>query len=156
MKTHTITADVVEEGLAPLLDSADVTDADVFEVLLQGNGVSTAASLSDQPAVDESLVISEGPVEQEQVSEIIDRFHFGSPGAPIPGIPQGRSTNELHQATIGDPVWAPFQSQCDWQFAHWAKMRGPTSSAVTDLLAIPEVCTPFYLHLALLSHVQRL
>jgi len=156
MKTHTVTADIVEEGLAPLLDSADVTDADVFEVLLQGNGVSTAASLSDQPAINKSLVISEGPVEQEQVSEIIDRFPFGSPGAPIPGIPQGRLTYELHQATIGDPVWAPFQSQCDSQFTHWAKMCRPTSSAVTDLLAIPEVCTPFYLHLALLSHVQRL
>ena len=74
MKTHTITADVVEEGLAPPLDSANVTDTDAFEALLQGNGVSTAASLSDQPAVDKSLVISEGPVEQEQVSEIIDWF----------------------------------------------------------------------------------
>ncbi|KAF8271908.1 hypothetical protein EI94DRAFT_1567196, partial [Lactarius quietus] len=36
-------------------------------------------------------------------------------------------------------VWAPFQSQCDWELAYWAKTRGPTASAITDLLAIPGV-----------------
>ncbi|KAN0134199.1 hypothetical protein V8E53_007971 [Lactarius tabidus] len=28
---------------------------------------------------------------------------------------------------------------CDWKLAHWAKMRGPSSSAMEELLAIPEV-----------------
>ncbi|KAI9442877.1 hypothetical protein BJY52DRAFT_1206753 [Lactarius psammicola] len=41
--------------------------------------------------------------------------------------------------TTGDLIWAPFRSQCDWEIAHWAKMRGPTSTAVMELLAIPEV-----------------
>ncbi|KAN0103742.1 hypothetical protein V8E52_011679, partial [Russula decolorans] len=36
-------------------------------------------------------------------------------------------------------IWAPFCSQCDWEVAQWAKMRAPTSSAMADLLAIPEV-----------------
>ncbi|KAI9437037.1 hypothetical protein H4582DRAFT_2112014 [Lactarius indigo] len=36
-------------------------------------------------------------------------------------------------------IWAPFQSQCDWEIAHWAKMHGPTSSAVVSLLAIPQL-----------------
>ncbi|KAI9430686.1 hypothetical protein BJY52DRAFT_1090380, partial [Lactarius psammicola] len=35
--------------------------------------------------------------------------------------------------------WSPFQSQCDWEFAQWAKQRGPTSSAVSELLAIDGV-----------------
>ncbi|KAI9440325.1 hypothetical protein H4582DRAFT_1796975, partial [Lactarius indigo] len=35
--------------------------------------------------------------------------------------------------------WAPFRTQCDWEIARWAKLRGPSSSAVADLLAIPEV-----------------
>ena len=168
MKTHTVNTDFAEDVLVPSLDLADVADADAFEALQQGDGISTATSLPDQPAIDESLVIpeAEGSIEQEPEIEtgilstgstlVIDQFPFGSPGAPIPGIPQGRSTYELHQAAVGgDTVWAPFQSQCDWLFAHWAKMRGPTSSAVTDLLAIPEVCTSFYLHIALLTHVQR-
>ncbi|KAH8996568.1 hypothetical protein EDB83DRAFT_2509885 [Lactarius deliciosus] len=36
-------------------------------------------------------------------------------------------------------VWAPFRSQCDWEFTCWAKMRGVMASAVTALLAIPEL-----------------
>ncbi|KAH8984959.1 hypothetical protein EDB86DRAFT_3066087 [Lactarius hatsudake] len=33
-------------------------------------------------------------------------------------------------------IWYPFQSQCDWDFAQWAKNRGSSSTAVTELLAI--------------------
>ncbi|KAI0062603.1 hypothetical protein BV25DRAFT_1803728 [Artomyces pyxidatus] len=33
----------------------------------------------------------------------------------------------------------PFASKLDWDFAQWAKTRGPTSTAVSDLLAIPTV-----------------
>ncbi|KAH9997085.1 hypothetical protein BJV77DRAFT_1059191 [Russula vinacea] len=36
-------------------------------------------------------------------------------------------------------IWAPFNSQCDWEVAHWAKTHGSTSSTVTGLLTIPEV-----------------
>ncbi|KAH9066109.1 hypothetical protein EDB83DRAFT_2506349 [Lactarius deliciosus] len=39
--------------------------------------------------------------------------------------------------TLGNSVWAPFRSQCDWEFTRWAKMRGAMASAVTALLAIP-------------------
>ncbi|KAJ7839453.1 hypothetical protein B0H14DRAFT_3086954 [Mycena olivaceomarginata] len=35
-----------------------------------------------------------------------------------------------------DNPWAPFMSQVDWEVAKWAKLRGSTSTAVTDLLAI--------------------
>ncbi|KAH9041565.1 hypothetical protein EDB85DRAFT_2242145 [Lactarius pseudohatsudake] len=41
--------------------------------------------------------------------------------------------------TFGSSIWAPFRSKCDWEIACWAKTRGPTSSAVADILAIPEV-----------------
>ncbi|KAN0136686.1 hypothetical protein V8E53_005456 [Lactarius tabidus] len=43
------------------------------------------------------------------------------------------------QEALGSSTWALFQSQCNWEVACWAKLRGPTSSAFTDLLAIPEV-----------------
>ncbi|KAH9058056.1 hypothetical protein EDB87DRAFT_1675459 [Lactarius vividus] len=52
---------------------------------------------------------------------------------------QGSSAYEAMRNTLGDSVWTPFQSQRDWEVARWAKMRGPSSSAVTELLAIPEV-----------------
>ncbi|KAF7372382.1 hypothetical protein MVEN_00098600 [Mycena venus] len=35
-----------------------------------------------------------------------------------------------------DNPWAPFMSQVDWEVAKWAKLRGSTTTAVTDLLAI--------------------
>ncbi|KAG2741893.1 hypothetical protein P692DRAFT_20750106, partial [Suillus brevipes Sb2] len=35
--------------------------------------------------------------------------------------------------------WAPFNSQMDWEVAHWAKVRGLGSTAFTDLLAIEGV-----------------
>ncbi|KAH7917158.1 hypothetical protein BV22DRAFT_1026893, partial [Leucogyrophana mollusca] len=35
--------------------------------------------------------------------------------------------------------WAPFSSQTDWDIARWAKLRGPSSTAFSELLAIPGV-----------------
>ncbi|THU75130.1 hypothetical protein K435DRAFT_707628, partial [Dendrothele bispora CBS 962.96] len=35
--------------------------------------------------------------------------------------------------------WAPFTSEIDWRVAKWAKMRGASSSAFTELLAIDGV-----------------
>ena len=67
---------------------------------------------------------------------VIDQFPHGSTGAPIPG----RAQQESYQDMDVDTVWAPFNSRCDWVFAQWAKIHGPTSSAVTRLLEIPEVC----------------
>ncbi|KAH8978805.1 hypothetical protein EDB86DRAFT_3067224 [Lactarius hatsudake] len=40
--------------------------------------------------------------------------------------------------TLRSSIWAPFRSKCDWEIACWAKTQGPTSSAVADILAIPE------------------
>ncbi|KAJ4471753.1 hypothetical protein C8J55DRAFT_375236, partial [Lentinula edodes] len=36
--------------------------------------------------------------------------------------------------------WAPFQSRIDWEVARWAKMRGPSSTAFSELLEIDGVC----------------
>jgi hypothetical protein len=70
---------------------------------------------------------------------VIDHFPSMSAGAPIHGVPHGNSVYESQQGTDGESIWSSFISKCDWLFAHWAKMHGPTSSAVTELLAIPEV-----------------
>jgi len=35
--------------------------------------------------------------------------------------------------------WAPFKLRKDWEVALWAKLRGPGSTAFSDLLAIPGV-----------------
>ncbi|KAH9015641.1 hypothetical protein EDB84DRAFT_1590195 [Lactarius hengduanensis] len=68
---------------------------------------------------------------------VVERFPHGHPGAPVTSTPEGASIYESTQQVLGESLWAPFQSQCDWEIARWAKMHGPTSSAVTGLLAIP-------------------
>ncbi|KAN0140498.1 hypothetical protein V8E53_001707, partial [Lactarius tabidus] len=70
---------------------------------------------------------------------IVDRFPRGSPGAPIPGSHPGSHIYQSSQDAFGPRIWAPFRSQRDWEIAHWAKTRGPTSSALAELLAIPKV-----------------
>ena len=61
-------------------------------------------------------------------------------GAPIPEL-----HDEIHykgyQDAINNPEnpWAPFKSRIDWEVARWAKMRGPGSTAFSDLLGIEGV-----------------
>jgi hypothetical protein len=80
---------------------------------------------------------------------VINHFPHGSPGTPVPGAHQGSSMYHSSQELFGVSCWAPFRSQCDWELARWAKMRGPSSSAVEELLAIPGVC--LYLIPAIIS-----
>jgi hypothetical protein len=36
--------------------------------------------------------------------------------------------------------WAPFHSQLDWEFVQWAELWEVSSSALNDLLSLPQVC----------------
>ncbi|KAI0631684.1 hypothetical protein C8Q77DRAFT_1228219 [Trametes polyzona] len=59
-------------------------------------------------------------------------------GAPI-DRPRERSAYETYQRYIDEAnanPFAPFTSRIDWEVAHWAKMRGPGSTAVSELLQI--------------------
>jgi hypothetical protein len=136
-----------EDGSNSMFSPTDVTDADAFEALEHGNNMSMA-TVPDPFTVDEDL----GDPEEESVqidaeildtpsTVVIEEFTSGSPGAPIPDKPQGSSAYASHQDALADSIWAPFKSQRDWAIARWAKMCGPTSTAVTELLAIPEVWT---------------
>ena len=40
---------------------------------------------------------------------------------------------------VDSNIYAPFASATDWLVARWAKMQGPGSTAMTDLLKIPLV-----------------
>ncbi|KAI0038969.1 hypothetical protein FA95DRAFT_1504825 [Auriscalpium vulgare] len=83
--------------------------------------------------------------DEEALQEPSTVVHFG--GRAGETIPQDdtRSTFEAYRDTLdaGDNpaanVWAPFHSKLEWEIARWAKMRGPTSTAFTELLQIDEV-----------------
>jgi hypothetical protein len=123
-------------------DAADVADANAFEELTHTSGLSSV-TIPDQEVTNESERVIEIEVENAETESkvIIDHFPSGNPGAPLaaPSVAGG------HEAGPHDSVWAPFQSQRDWEFARWAKMRGSTSTAVSDLLAIPEVLPSSFL-----------
>ncbi|KAH9015128.1 hypothetical protein EDB83DRAFT_2232775 [Lactarius deliciosus] len=74
---------------------------------------------------------------QQDGAPFVERFPSEVAGAPISEM--GRNTPG-YQALRDDlgpgNIWYPFQSQCDWDFARWAKNRGSSSTAVTELLAI--------------------
>ena len=125
--------DALDNSVDDQVDAMDAEPLEPLETTLQQEA-------SHLPA------ISDNPVSgQPTRSFIIDHFPIGSAGAPIAGPHDTSPTNEPSLAAPGEPIWAPFRSQCDWEFARWAKMSGPTSSAITDLLAIPEVCAPYHL-----------
>ena len=134
-----------EEDPSRSTKPADLADADVFEVLTEHN-VHPGPAIPNHRAVDSDTTAEPSNAATKQVipfnvpdaersqTVVIDHFPSGNAGAPIPGM-----ACELNEDTATQSIWAPFVSQCDWEVAHWGKMRGPTLSALTDLLAIGEV-----------------
>ncbi|KAI0055041.1 hypothetical protein BV25DRAFT_1816184 [Artomyces pyxidatus] len=69
-------------------------------------------------------------------------FRFGGKaGAPLPS--QNKSGYDDYGAEIhaenAESYFHPFPTSRSWYLAHWAKMRGPSSTALNDLLAIDEI-----------------
>ncbi|RPD72981.1 hypothetical protein L226DRAFT_546761 [Lentinus tigrinus ALCF2SS1-7] len=72
---------------------------------------------------------------------------------PFPSVQAGAPIDDDHedteyerfQSALGgdhkDNPYAPFLSRIDWEIARWAKMRGPGSTAVSELLQIKDIVT---------------
>lgn len=71
--------------------------------------------------------------------QFIEKFTFGDAGAPVDPVDVTTTTYQQYskdmKASTTNP-WAPFASQLDWEVARWAKLRGPSSTALTELLKI--------------------
>ena len=128
-------------------DSADRDDTNTFEILSRGAAVPPTAAtnldppnttLSSAPPPEDGIGTGMGAETPHPDALAIVRFPDGCPGAPL-AVDQGLSAYEATYNTLGEMVWAPFRSQRDWEVARWAKMRGPSSTAMTELLTIPEV-----------------
>jgi hypothetical protein len=134
-------------------DPADAIDADLLETLScdfhcsATNGPEHSTMPDKLPSVgsQSSNPVPPPPIHFEHgVSEgasqmIIDNFPHCSEGAPIPGADKAPHIYQSTQEAFGASIWAPFHSRCDWEIVCWAKMRGPSSSVVAELLAIPRV-----------------
>ncbi|KAI0686991.1 hypothetical protein C8Q76DRAFT_635698 [Earliella scabrosa] len=64
-------------------------------------------------------------------------------GAPINKQPTSSEYERYEEAvdSDGNNPYAPFRSRMDWEIARWAKMRGPGSTALSELLEIEELVT---------------
>jgi hypothetical protein len=71
----------------------------------------------------------------------IEAFPIQTAGAPVSSSAPLLSdyTQYGHQLGAEGP-YAPFKSKLDWEIAQWAKIQGPSSRAVADLLSIDGVC----------------
>ncbi|KAJ4470135.1 hypothetical protein J3R30DRAFT_3808633 [Lentinula aciculospora] len=70
--------------------------------------------------------------------------HYPDPraGAPIHSQSSFASENDQYSQRLDGlnvNPWAPFISETDWRVAHWAMTRGPSSTALSELLAIDGV-----------------
>jgi hypothetical protein len=72
---------------------------------------------------------------------IVREFPSHYAGAPVSHSTQ--SIYSYYQEQVGathNNIYAPFRSKCDWEIAQWVKVRGPGSTAVSELLGIDGVC----------------
>jgi hypothetical protein len=71
---------------------------------------------------------------------VIEKYPDKHAGAPISNKKLA-SKNESYAKMLNNKhnPWAPFSSQIDWEVARWAKLRGPGSTALSDLLKIDGV-----------------
>ena len=72
----------------------------------------------------------------------VTHFPLESAGAPITNATHQPTHYEAYHATLcnTDNSYAPFCSKIDWEIVWWAKIHGPSSAAVSELLAIENVC----------------
>ena len=119
---------------------------DASEALSQGEGLLNTGEIAADNTSDVQEDLAEESIEFEShfsdgSTVAVDQFPFGKPGTPIVPAAQELSSHAQFQAIQrqGDSIWAPFQSQQDWEVARWAKTRCATSEA-DGFLEIPGVC----------------
>ncbi|KAF8176925.1 hypothetical protein BJ912DRAFT_1024283 [Pholiota molesta] len=85
----------------------------------------------------ETVLIGEGHGIKPKVTiRYSDAYPSSQAGQPLS---QQEATDARYSAALGSGDWAPFNSKMDWEIARWAKLRGPGSTAFSNLLAIDGV-----------------
>jgi hypothetical protein len=114
-------------------------------VLSTQNNVCTGSDEENEyGCVDEDLVEVLRPASHHTPFEI-EQFPLPTAGMPIRGSDHGLPSFEAYRQGVGgNGDYAPFRSRLDWDIAQWAKMHGPSSSAVTKLLGIEGVSRHFF------------
>ncbi|PPQ83323.1 hypothetical protein CVT26_015163 [Gymnopilus dilepis] len=102
-----------------------------------------AASDADYEAIRrrtaERVILGEGHgVKPVKVVRYTDKYPSSAAGGILV---QGKSLDTQYRTAVKekDNPWAPFESRMDWEVGKWAKLRGPGSTAFSELLQIDGV-----------------
>lgn len=136
-------------------EGEDGIDDDAIDASLVGEerGLEPKRAYSEVPAVEvvEEQDHIQGPAVRLRGGEEVAlrnkpftvRFPRDSAGAVH--ARGDRDQNALYFSAVGeaDNPYAPFCSKMEWDIARWSKLRGPSSTALTELMAIEGVSTKF-------------
>ena len=84
------------------------------------------------------------------VEEYTTKYPNSYAGCPLPDTARSASSFAQYGSKIADSdknPYAPFANKINWDIAKWAKLRGPGSNSLAELLAIEGVSSySFYLN----------
>jgi hypothetical protein len=110
----------------------------------------------DQPAGDRDIPpppVSVNPVplnrheshnqlSQKPIIQLFNDHPDCNAGAPLENLTKmsyKTYQDALPKANAVPNIWAPFASKIDWEIARWVKLRGPSSTALSELLRVKGV-----------------
>ncbi|KAF7358764.1 hypothetical protein MSAN_01215400 [Mycena sanguinolenta] len=94
--------------------------------------IADGAAATEAPLIDSSMPPEERFVQRPHITKF-----GGQAGVPLPQREAPTFEQyEAHLSALDSNEWSPFKSRIDWAIARWAKLRGSTSTAFSDLLAI--------------------
>ncbi len=97
------------------------------------------SNLRDIRLASQRLAAEERADSHPQIVRYSDHYPSSRPGFIVSC--SSTSGDSAYTASVDGKknLWAPFTSEIDWKVARWAKLRGPGSTAFSDLLAIDGV-----------------
>lgn len=133
--------DSLEGGWEPEVDQMIDADDDQMDIEIDG---SNSESSSHPPPAAETRQQAEGRFVRKPIVMGFNDTQGRNAGAPI------HTTNSEHEAyqnalpagaSSESNIFAPFASEMEWMIADWAKTRGPSATAFSELLGIKGVHT---------------
>ncbi|KAF8881923.1 hypothetical protein BD779DRAFT_1675255 [Infundibulicybe gibba] len=113
-------------------DTLDLDRDEVLELPPELDQPPPARQPSEPPAGRDADTAGDVYLDEPFVETLASRA-----GEPLGRRTKGSGYEGYREALAEDAnLWAPFTSKLDWELARWAKLRGPGSTAVSDLLGI--------------------
>lgn len=106
-----------------------------------GDGSRLGQNSSSHRRQAERILVDTGHGPRPQVTIRYSEKHRSSHAGSI--LNHANTHDDQYASTVkfNENIWAPFKSRLDWDLAQWAKMRGPGSTALSELLGIEGVST---------------